>query len=274
MKMAIVGLGALGSQVAELIKGELILIDRDVVEEKNLERQNYRKEDVGKEKAKAMERVKPYKSIVADLNHKNIDILDEAELILDCTDNLYTRYLINDYCRKTGKGWVYSGVIRNHGFVMGIRQGDACFGCVFPDSRSLDTCDTAGVELEAIKKIAKLQVRVVDSILKGDFEQKLIHFNLDKGETALKTKKRADCKACKGDYEYLDGKKEITSIQHQCSDLYVFFKDIDYDTLRDKLGKKGEYFFYENLTIFRNGRILIKADSLERAKAALDRIIP
>src|SRR3989344_6084298 len=106
-KVAIVGVGALGTVAAELLAragvGNLILVDRDMVEESNLQRQTlFDEKDIGKNKAAAAEqRIKKINSDIKvefhsiHLNPQNIDVLQSADLILDCTDNLQTRFLIN-----------------------------------------------------------------------------------------------------------------------------------------------------------------------------------
>src|SRR3989338_4972766 len=117
--IAIVGLGALGTNSAELLAragiGKLLLIDRDVVELSNLQRQSlFNENDVGKPKAlAAKEHLKKINNEVEfnvfadDLNHENIyrmipindfknnKIIKNIDIILDCTDNLETRFLIN-----------------------------------------------------------------------------------------------------------------------------------------------------------------------------------
>ncbi len=107
--VAIVGLGALGTVVSELLArsgaGKLILIDRDIVEESNLQRQLlYNESDIGKPKAPcAREKLLAANQGVnieahaIDRNHENADVLEGAGVIVDCTDNLWTRFLINDF---------------------------------------------------------------------------------------------------------------------------------------------------------------------------------
>src|SRR3990167_3691064 len=104
--VTILGLGAIGSKSAELLAragvGSLILIDRDIVEESNLQRQTlFAEKDLRKSKASAAEkRIKEINSEIkiethiVHLNPQNIRLLQSADLVLDCTDNLQTRFLI------------------------------------------------------------------------------------------------------------------------------------------------------------------------------------
>ena len=118
-KVVIVGIGALGTVAAELLAragiGSLRLIDRDVVEESNLQRQIlFTEKDVGKSKSvMAAEKLKEINSLIKiesyplHLDPKNVSLLQDADLVLDCTDNLETRFLINDHCRKEKIPWIY-----------------------------------------------------------------------------------------------------------------------------------------------------------------------
>ena len=298
-RVAIIGLGALGSVAAELLAragiGHLTLIDRDIVELSNLQRQLlYAEADIGKPKAeaahsrlKAINGTVHYGSLVADINHKNIGkILEDEGLVLDCTDNLYARFLINDWAKKRGRPWIYSAAIREQGSVMLLAPGMPCFRCTFREAQGLDTCDTAGISNAISTAIASLQVNEAIRYLtrekrlaKESDSQCLIRLDLSSLSLAkIKTKKNPQCPACSGQYEYLGGKKEPRHISYQCSDTYQFFIDnLDLASCEKKwkrLGtvRKGKnYLFFKNLSVFSNGRVLIKAKSLGQANAILSR---
>jgi adenylyltransferase/sulfurtransferase len=106
--IAIVGIGGTGGPLATLLARSkvkhLILIDFDIVEESNLERQVfYNKSDIGKFKANVLEeQVKPFTKVTIikeKLTSENIDLLNDykLDLIIDATDNFETRYAINEY---------------------------------------------------------------------------------------------------------------------------------------------------------------------------------
>ena len=120
--VSVVGIGALGSVSAELLAragiGKLKLIDRDFIEKSNLQRQAlFAEADVGKLKAKvACEKLKKINSdveieyFVDDLNADNAEIM-KSDMILDCVDNMETRFLIDDYCAKKMIPWVHASAI-------------------------------------------------------------------------------------------------------------------------------------------------------------------
>ncbi|MGV8162704.1 MAG: HesA/MoeB/ThiF family protein [Candidatus Nanoarchaeia archaeon] len=119
--IAIVGLGAIGSLSADYLAragvGNLILIDRDKVEELNLHRQVlYSYEDIGKSKVivakKELQKANPDVKVKVEqeyLSNKNASkLLKEADIVLDCSDNMLTRKVINDYCIKSKKIWIHA----------------------------------------------------------------------------------------------------------------------------------------------------------------------
>ena len=114
-RVAIIGLGALGSVSAQLCAragiGYLRLIDRDVIEWSNLQRQvlftekdakaGLTKATATKNSLEAINSDIQIKAIVEDIHAGNIsDLLQNIEYILDGTDNFETRYLLNDYAVK------------------------------------------------------------------------------------------------------------------------------------------------------------------------------
>jgi adenylyltransferase/sulfurtransferase len=160
-KVVIVGCGALGTVAANNLAragvGHITIIDRDFVELSNLQRQMlFEEEDVGEPKAlAAAKRLNAINSeieiepIVADLNHTNVqEILKDANVVLDATDNIQTRMLVNDVCVQNGIPWIYTGAIGTSGMIMNLLPDGPCLRCLYPNipqAGSLPTCDTLGV---------------------------------------------------------------------------------------------------------------------------------
>lgn len=180
----LVGCGALGGVLAQELArmgvGRLRLADRDVVELTNLPRQVLFDEghaERGLPKVEAARetlarvggptRVEPH---AVHVGADNLDALaGDVDLVLDGTDNLATRYLVNDWCVANERPWVYGGVVGGAGLVLAVRPGaGACLRCVFPQPPppgSLPTCDTAGVIVPAVAAVASLQVGLATRIL-------------------------------------------------------------------------------------------------------------
>ncbi|MDO8480540.1 MAG: HesA/MoeB/ThiF family protein [Nanoarchaeota archaeon] len=293
--VAVLGVGALGTAASELLAragvGKLILVDRDVVEETNLQRQTlFSEKDVGTPKAEAAaHRLSEINSnikidyLVADVNYKTIaSYLGSSDLILDCTDNLHTRFLLNEYCRKNKKSWVHAAAIRQEGNVMLVTPSTPCFRCTFGEAKHLETCDTAGVLGTTTALIGALQAHLALLYLIGERSpQELIHLHLDSLKMhAIATKKNPACPVCEGTYEYLDGKKETKHLENVCSGTYTLFvKGVDLSLLEKRLKKIGAvkrgrgYLFFGNLSVFESGKILVKAKSLAEAKSLVARYV-
>lgn len=186
-RVLLVGCGALGTVMADqLIRagvGFLRIVDRDVVEWTNLQRQVLFDETDARErlpKAVAAERrlhrvnssVK-IEAIVADAVSANIeDFSSGMHLLLDGTDNVETRYLINDVSVKHGIPWVYGACVGTEGRVMPVLPGrTACLRCVFrepPSGAELPTCDTAGVLGPVAAAVASMQTTEALKVLSGN----------------------------------------------------------------------------------------------------------
>lgn len=185
-KVAIVGCGALGAVQASLLVragvGTLRIIDRDFVDESNLQRQIlFDEDDVRAVLPKAMAAEKKLRQVnslvnvegvVEDVNASTIQkLLDGFDLILDASDNLDVRYLINDYAVKYGRPWIYGACVSSQGLTFPILPGEgACLRCVFerkPPAGLALSCDTAGVIGPIVTLIAGVQVAEALKLLSG-----------------------------------------------------------------------------------------------------------
>jgi adenylyltransferase/sulfurtransferase len=175
-RVLLVGCGALGTVLAEQLAragvGTLRIVDRDIVELTNLQRQTlFDEADAAESVPKAIAaerrlrainsdvRIEP---IVADFHAGNAEELAASpDLILDGTDNAETRYLINDLAVKHSIPWVYGACVGTEGRVMTVIPGDGpCLRCLFPEppgAGELPTCDTTGVLGPLAGVVASLQ---------------------------------------------------------------------------------------------------------------------
>ncbi len=294
--VGIVGGGALGTVAAELLAragvGGLNIVDRDVIELSNLQRQVlFCEEDVGKSKAETIKKrlldVNSDVRVVAHamhLNSGNISLLQKCDVIIDATDNLNTRFLINDFARKNKIPWIYGAALRDQGFVMPIVPGGACLSC-FLKPAQLETCDLAGVLGTATMMVATLQVQFAMQILIGmKVESVLKKINLRDGSIAtLAVKKSATCKTCCGEYEYLNSKTE--GVVQFCSTgrfqipAGVGWKSSQFEILKKKWSMYAGFSFDEvaihlpSISLFRDGRALVKAKTKEEAISVYAKLV-
>src|SRR5713101_4453342 len=180
------GCGALGTVLANALVrggvGHLRLVDRDFIETNNLQRQvlfdehdvaeNIPKAEAAARKLSAINSSVHVEPVVTDIDHTNIlDLVKDADLILDGTDNFEIRYLINDTAVKLSKPWIYGGCIGSHGQTMTIIPGETpCLRCVFeaaPAPGETGTCETAGVLGPIVNIVASLQATEALKILTG-----------------------------------------------------------------------------------------------------------
>ena len=294
-KIAIVGIGAIGSQTASLLAragvGNLILIDRDSVELNNLQRQTlFNESDVGRLKSerakKYLKKINSSINIVSyceDLNNGNIlKLIGEVDLILDCTDNLETRFLINDYSLKHNIPWIYSAGIKMSSFLMNIVPNKTpCFSCVFKQPTSLETCQTSGVINSTTSLIASLQVsETIKILLNKKYETSLMQIDLKNNDfNKLIIKKRKDCATCGGDYIYLDSINPQGILKFCSTGNYqIGFGKIDLEKLKlslEKIGKVDDFgscFKFKNMLIFER-RALVKCKSEKDAKSLVSKYV-
>jgi molybdopterin-synthase adenylyltransferase len=185
-RVAVVGCGALGSALAEMMvragAGAVTVIDRDYVEESNLQRQSlFDESDVARgmpKAAAAAGRLSALNSdvavrgVVADLAVDNAgELLAGHTLVLDGTDNFETRFLVNDVCVRDGIDWVYGACVGAYGLALAVRPHlSPCLRCVLeemPPPGSSPTCDTAGVIAPIVHVVAGIQAAEGLKLLTG-----------------------------------------------------------------------------------------------------------
>lgn len=209
-RVAIIGLGGLGSNSAQLLTragiGEILLIDKDIVELSNLQRQSlFTEEDINKPKAtQALKYLKKVNSNIKikaetmDLYNENIIKLLDYDLILDCSDNLKTRFLINEFAFKNKIPWIYASALESNGYVLNILPGEACFRCIFKETSAIQTSNTTGIINTIPAIIASIQVtEAIKTLLGQECTKELIHFNVwDLSLNKIKVKKNPNCPIC------------------------------------------------------------------------------
>ena len=175
-KVLIIGAGGLGAAVLPYLAaagvGEIGIVDDDVIEVSNLQRQViYKTSAVGKYKvdeAKVMiSELNPLvkvNAIAEKLSVINaISLFEKYDIIVDATDNLSIKYLINDACLVTNKPMVYGSIFRFQGQVSVFNyQNGPTYSCLYPDENSQSlNCADAGVIGISVGIIGMLQANEV-----------------------------------------------------------------------------------------------------------------
>jgi adenylyltransferase/sulfurtransferase len=302
------GCGALGTVLANALAragvGHLRLVDRDFIETNNLQRQvlfdehdvaeNLPKAEAAARKLAAINSGVHVEPVVTDVDRTNIvELVRDADLILDGTDNFEIRYLINDAAVKLGKPWVYGGCIGSHGQTMTILPGETpCLRCVFeaaPAPGEAATCETAGVLSPIVNIVASFQAAEAFKILTGRREainRDLIY--VDVWENVQRRIKiapllgKVDCPCCRHRrFEWLEGEqgshttslcgRNAVQVAHRVPARLNFedmarhletLGEVSYNRFLLKFDAEGYQF-----TVFPDGRAIIKGTAdVDRAR--------
>jgi adenylyltransferase/sulfurtransferase len=291
---AIVGCGATGASAAGLLAragvGRLTIVDRDIVEFSNLQRQVlFDEEDARAASPKAVaakEKIRLFSSDilvdahVADLVPANIsELLAGASIILDATDNFETRYLINDYAVAHDIAWIYAAAIGSYAVTMNVLPDEtACLACLFPTppAGAVDTCDTAGILNTAVNFAASIEVTEAIKFLIGERAQMrrtLLSYNLwtnERSEIAA-AHPRPGCTVCgQRNFAHLrgEGRPHITLCGRNSIQIHEHHRPVDLAAMAERLRPHGDVRCNQllvqlrrgehSITLFADGRALIQ----------------
>jgi molybdopterin/thiamine biosynthesis adenylyltransferase len=197
---AVVGLGGLGGTVVEILArmgvGRLILVDGDRFEDSNLNRQLLSSvEQLGAPKDRAaaerVGRINPSTEVCTHaqfLTEENaVDLLNGADVVVDCLDTLRTRFLVEDACRRHGRPMVSAAVAGASGHLTTIFPGDPGLRLIYgdPEKAPLKGAETAlGTVPYSVIFLAALECAEVAKILLGKgapLRQRLLVADLSEG---------------------------------------------------------------------------------------------
>jgi molybdopterin-synthase adenylyltransferase len=183
--VVVVGVGALGCAAADALAragvGTLALVDPDVVERSNLHRQLlHRTADLGRPKvesaAEKLRRKHPATRVVAELAKVGVGnaarLFAGVDCVVDATDGIETKFVLNDLAVRLGVPLVHGGVIRFQGQLMTIvPRESACYRCLFsapPEASDVPSCQEAGVLGAVAGTVGALQAAEALRIALGD----------------------------------------------------------------------------------------------------------
>lgn len=266
-QVCLVGVGGLGSsiaiQLASMGVGRLRLVDMDVVEASNLQRQQlYGVDKVGYPKVEAaairLKQLNPYvevKALPLALTPVNAErIIEGADVVVDGLDRMSPRYALNRACFKEGIPYVFGAAITQVGNASTIIPGETpcleCFHGGIADDE-MPSCSVVGVHPSIINVIASIQVTEVTRIILGrqpDLASKLLYCDLhDLSFQKIRLVKNDDCPVCGKEADGGASPIENGSVQEICGRngrrVFVFtpddHMDIDLPTLNRQLESSG-----------------------------------
>lgn len=216
-RVLIIGMGGLGSPIAMYLAaagvGHLILVDDDIVELSNLQRQiAHGTEDIGSSKVESakqtIQNLNPEISVTCyekRLDEKELaaEVL-AADVVIDGTDNFTSRFALNEHCVKNNTPLISGAAIRMEGQVSVFNKtpSSPCYRCLYKDEGELDTsCSNNGVLSPVVGIIGSVQATEAIKILLGIGEcldGKLLMLDALQMEwRTLKLKKDPECPVCK-----------------------------------------------------------------------------
>jgi adenylyltransferase/sulfurtransferase len=307
-RVLVVGCGALGSSLAETMTragvGSLTVVDRDCVEPSNLQRQSlFDEDDAEQARAKAVAAEARLRRLNSDVTVRGIvadldaalarELVAEADLVLDGTDNFETRYVLNDVCLRAGVPWIYAACVAAHGAVLAVRPGRTpCLRCVLGERpQASASCDTDGVIAPIVQVVAGLSAAEALKLLAGCEPALVVGLlTVDVWAGSLERVSfdgRAPwCPSCTaGRYDYADAPVAPASVL--CGREAVQIRGagpLDLSRLAARLGGAGEVLANEHLLRFRSaegeliafgdGRVLVKGTSdAARARSLYARFV-
>lgn len=309
-RVLIVGMGALGSVVSEMMVragvGTLYLMDGDLVETSNLHRQQlYIEQDIVNELPKVVAAEKTLRSInhtctivplFEELKEDNARaFVEQVDIVIDGSDNLETRYLINDTCLVTDTPWVYGAASGTTGTYFTFIPGKTpCFRCVFGDMENVQgaNCSTEGVLPSITHYVATMQFNEAMKYLTNNIPLLKPHLERmdiwQNQQMTMRVKKRTNC-FCQSPQTVKKNPitKELFELRTLCGKEVIMAKLNNHDKadkqhlyLEQKLQEKNipsvknPYFqtaIIQNtkVRLFQDGRIYLYHTEKEKAKDIL-----
>ena len=221
-RVLVVGAGGLGAPVILYLAaagiGAITIIDNDNIARSDLNRQIiYRDGDVGSLKscyaANAASALNPdihISQLVARLHSGNVkQLVNSHDIVIDCTDNAKTRYLMGDAAHHCGKPLVFGGAVRMEGQISVFQSsvkghfGSPCYRCVFPsmpDEKQAPGCSEAGILGPVVGLVGTLQALETIKLILGQPRTLTGRLLMIEGTGSdfmeIQTVARPDCSCC------------------------------------------------------------------------------
>eukprot|EP00835_Amoeboradix_gromovi_P000025 NODE_1_length_95616_cov_0.657642.p25 type:complete len:354 gc:universal NODE_1_length_95616_cov_0.657642:50452-51513(+) len=203
-KVLVIGCGGLGNTCVPYLYYSGISIgvsDDDLVEESNIHRQYIHSENIGLSKSASMKQKMPNINIEPHFTKESQSMVEKYDIIVDCVDNPYSKYLINTSCVLYNKIWVSSSAVALQGHIATYTPESACYRCINASLPPIaSSCDDMGVIGPVPGVFGCLQAIEVINLLVGHstLQGQMITIRFDRWEIRkIKMRnKQPDCGAC------------------------------------------------------------------------------
>jgi adenylyltransferase/sulfurtransferase len=213
----VVGVGGLGCPAAVALAsagvGKITLVDPDTISISNIHRQFlYSPNLVGEKKVVVARQrlmdLNPFIQVEAVDDYFQASLIHH-DLVLDCTDNMQTKYQIQDACLKARVPVITAGIFRTEGQLRMVMPGQGCLRCLnetTPDDSFLGNCNDVGVLSAHVNMLGSLQAsEAIDYLVNRKILSETFHFDF-KTLTQFKVKNylKSDCQYCAGDFDLVE----------------------------------------------------------------------
>jgi molybdopterin/thiamine biosynthesis adenylyltransferase len=295
--VVIVGIGALGTVISNLLVragiGKITLMDYDNVELANLHRQLlFDESDISRNKAlcaatkltKVNSEV-DIKAFPEKLIEENSDRILHSNLVIDCTDNIETRLLVNKFCKQNKIPMLHVAAVEDTGniiFYENKKKEQACLNCLYNENTPSRKCVDFGVMNTITSAISSMAANIAIKFLsKNKIETELIRFNIwDNTISKIKLKQDKKCPVCFGRKSFSKKTKTSSKIKQDQKDVFeIEGKPLNLQELKTKLEKLDKVYnlgyglSFKNLLIYSNGRVKIKSKTKQEAEKTYKKYI-
>lgn len=317
--VVIIGCGALGAQHAETLTragfGHLTLIDRDFVEYSNLQRQTLFTESDAKQALPKVIALKQHllainptveiKTHFIDVASDNIErLIAGHDLLLDGTDQLALRLLMNDACYKLGLPWIFGAALESYGmsYNFNIPALDLltdtrrpCLRCLsnYLPLETEDSCSSVGVIQPILQMISGIQTTEAMKLWADPKALRGTLLTLDlwpfhQQNMAIESLKQKDCPTCGHSPTYPALRQQTRKVERLCGEGSVMIREtipLDLESLkmaldRDQISYQYNAYFLNihlpqnRIILFADGRgIVYGANSEEEALVIYERVV-
>ena len=293
----VLGCGALGNLVANNLARagvNLRIVDRDVVEESNLHRTLFRKEDTGRPKVEALREIVgegsevDIEAVFQDFNRFTWkEIIEGVDIVVDCFDSMLPRYLLNEVSVKKEVPFVHGSAIRAEGRVKFFDSENECFRCLYPqrpEPGRLETCSESGVVNSATSLVSSVQSNMVIKYLTGfgSVNRDLLVFDLKNGDfRGARVNKRKGCEVCgEENFEIMESGGDII-LEETCEGYSLVPKSADIDLKKVSKDYSGDYrkvfttfsISGKEVVLFENGRMQVDANDRKEARSIYSKVV-
>lgn len=198
--IALIGVGVLGVRVLARLPPteQVLLVDHDVITQRNVPSQ-YPQHTVGMTKVVAAQRLlrADAQILASHIDVTSIGLLSGASLIIDCTDNMHSRLLLNDYCKEQGIPLLHCALSDTAGTVMLLQPDGPCLRCVYRGTPG-ETCTP---QLPLALADATAQAAIAE-LARADQRRRMVRLHGD-SLTEYEIAQDPACPCCAGNFAYL-----------------------------------------------------------------------